>query len=156
MRALRAELGELQAARDQLQERQARYKLVSMSHNPCRCCSQGCGLSAIVIDLTNGRTILKGSSTATACMAHAEMCFPGCSDQLATAAREELLQQRVSAAEDTAVHASATAAALREEAGRLGAANGQLHADCETLRGRLSEAEPALVACQAQLQVTAC
>ena len=72
------------------------------------------------------------------------------------AAREELLQQRVSAAKDDAAHASATAVALREEAGRLGVANGKLNADCETLRGRLGEAEPALAACQAQLQVSAC
>ena len=79
----------------------------------------------------------------------------GRSDKLATAAREELLQQRVSAAEDTAARASATAVLLREEAGRLGTANGKLNADCETLRGRLSEAEPALAACQAQLQVSA-
>ncbi len=83
------------------------------------------------------------------------MPLVGRSEQLATAAREELLQQRVSAAEDTAARASATAASLREEAGRLGTANGKLNADCETLRGRLSEAEPALAACQAQLQVSA-
>ena len=87
---------------------------------------------------------------------HNDVLAYGCSDQLATAAQEELLQQRASAAEDAAAHASATAAALREEAGRLGTANGKLHADCETLRGRLGEAEPALATCQAQLQVSAC
>ena len=76
-----------------------------------------------------------------------------CSDRVATATREELLQQRVSAAEDGAASASAKAAALREEASLLGAANGTLHADCETLRGRLSEAESALAACQACVQV---
>lgn len=75
-----------------------------------------------------------------------------CSDLAAAAAREELLSQRTSAVEEVAAHASATAATLREEASRLGAANGQLHADCETLQGRLAEVVPAYAACQAQLQ----
>lgn len=55
--------------------------------------------------------------------------------------------------EEVSARVSATAATLRQEASRLGAANGQLHADCETLQGRLAETMPAYAACQAQLQV---
>lgn len=75
------------------------------------------------------------------------------SDLVAAAARVELLQQRAAAAEEVAAHAAATASTLRVEAGCLGTANGKLNTDCETLRGRLAEAKPALASAQAQLQV---
>jgi hypothetical protein len=120
------------------------------------CMLQSCIKSACQCDGSRYQKCLADVRRSVADLLHARRPVLWCSEQLATAAQEELLQQRVSAAEDAAARASATAAALREEAGHLGTANGKLNADCETLRGRLGEAEPALTACQAQLQVSAC